>query len=136
MKTGNCKRIESSLLTDTNRLLYSFKMSGVLPPSFDYFCDYHYDKGHAMGEVVSRRSLNAEARVRARVSLCGICGGQRQWNRFFSEFLGFPLSKTFHCGSPYSRARCWPPFIDTVSSHRHGQQQQESTDSHCLWNLF
>jgi hypothetical protein len=30
-----------------------------------------------MAQVVSRRSLTAEARVRARVNPCEICGGQR-----------------------------------------------------------
>jgi hypothetical protein len=29
-----------------------------------------------MAQVVSRRPLTAEARVRARVNPCGICGGQ------------------------------------------------------------
>jgi hypothetical protein len=32
--------------------------------------------GRAMAQVVSRRPLTAEARVRARVNPCGICGGQ------------------------------------------------------------
>jgi hypothetical protein len=31
--------------------------------------------GRAMAEAVSRRPLTAEARVRSRVGLCGICGG-------------------------------------------------------------
>jgi hypothetical protein len=30
-----------------------------------------------MPQAVSRRPLTAEARVRSRVSPCGICGGQR-----------------------------------------------------------
>jgi hypothetical protein len=32
--------------------------------------------GRAMAQAVSRRPLTAEARVRSRVSPCGICGGQ------------------------------------------------------------
>jgi hypothetical protein len=32
--------------------------------------------GRAMAQVVSRRPLTAEALVRARVSPCGVCGGQ------------------------------------------------------------
>jgi hypothetical protein len=32
--------------------------------------------GRAMAQVVSRRSLTAEARFRARVNPCGIFGGQ------------------------------------------------------------
>jgi hypothetical protein len=46
-----------------------------------------------MPQVVSRWPLTAEARVRARVNPCGICGGKKwHWDRFFSEFFGFPLS--------------------------------------------
>jgi hypothetical protein len=32
--------------------------------------------GRAMAQAVSRRHLTAEARVRSRISPCGICGGQ------------------------------------------------------------
>jgi hypothetical protein len=32
--------------------------------------------GRDMAQVVSRRPLTAEARVRARVNTCGICSGQ------------------------------------------------------------
>jgi hypothetical protein len=50
-------------------------------------------KGRAMAQVVSRRPLTAEARVRARVNPCGICGGQSGTGTGFSpEFFGFPLS--------------------------------------------
>jgi hypothetical protein len=45
-----------------------------------------------MAQVVSRRSLTAEARVRALFSQCGICGGQSGTGTgFFSEFFAFPL---------------------------------------------
>jgi hypothetical protein len=36
---------------------------------------YMWGKGHAMAQVVSRRSFTAEAQVRSWVSPCGICGG-------------------------------------------------------------
>jgi hypothetical protein len=46
-----------------------------------------------MAQVVSRRPLAAEARIRACVNPCGICGGQSVTGTgFFSEFFGFPLS--------------------------------------------
>jgi hypothetical protein len=32
--------------------------------------------GSAMAQAVSRRPLTAEAQVRVRVNLCGICGGK------------------------------------------------------------
>jgi hypothetical protein len=44
-----------------------------------------------MAQVVSRRSLTAEARVRTRVNPCGICGGQCDTGTGFSPSLSvFP----------------------------------------------
>jgi hypothetical protein len=40
--------------------------------------------GRAMAQVVSRWPLTAEARVRARVNPCGICGGQSGTGTGFS----------------------------------------------------
>jgi hypothetical protein len=37
--------------------------------------DVSLDLGRAMAQVVTRRPLTAEARGRARVNPCGICGG-------------------------------------------------------------
>jgi hypothetical protein len=45
-----------------------------------------------MAQVVSRRSLTAEARVHARVNSCGICGGQRGTGTGFS-----PSSSVLPC---------------------------------------
>jgi hypothetical protein len=56
-----------------------------------------------MDQVVSRRPLTAEARVRARVNPCGICGGQSGTGTGFTpEFFGFSLSISFHRRSPNS----------------------------------
>jgi hypothetical protein len=50
-----------------------------------------------MAQAVSRRSLTAEARVRFRVSPCGICGGQSGTvTAFYLEYFGFPPSISFH----------------------------------------
>jgi hypothetical protein len=43
----------------------------------------------AMAQTVSRWPISAESRVRARVTLCGFCGGRSALGTFFSEFFGF-----------------------------------------------
>jgi hypothetical protein len=49
-------------------------------------------KGRAVAQAVSRRPLTAEARVRARVGLRGICGGQSGTGTGFS-----PSTSVFPC---------------------------------------
>ena len=49
-------------------------------------------KGRAMAQAVSRRPLTSEARVRSRVSPCGICGGQSGTGTGFS-----PSTSVFPC---------------------------------------
>jgi hypothetical protein len=46
-------------------------------------------RGRAMTQAVSHRPLNAEARVRARVNRCGICGGQSGTETGFLRVLRF-----------------------------------------------
>jgi hypothetical protein len=41
-------------------------------------------KGRAVAQVISRRPVTAEARVRVRVNPCGICGGQSGTGTGFS----------------------------------------------------
>jgi hypothetical protein len=55
-----------------------------------------------MAQAVSRRPLTGEARVRAQVSPCGICGLLSDTRTGLSEFFGFSLSIPFHHGYPYS----------------------------------
>jgi hypothetical protein len=45
-----------------------------------------------MAQAVSRRPSTAEARVRSRVSLCGVCGGQISTGTDFS-----PSTSVFPC---------------------------------------
>jgi hypothetical protein len=55
--------------------------------------------GCAMAQLVSCWPLTMEARV----SPCAICGGQRVTGTGFSlELFSFPLSVSFHHGSPHS----------------------------------
>jgi hypothetical protein len=56
--------------------------------------------GRGMAEVASRRPVISEDRVHARDSSRGICGGKAALRQGFSEFFGFPLSISFHPGSP------------------------------------
>jgi hypothetical protein len=54
---------------------------------------YNSHLGRAMAQVVSRRPLTSEARVRALVSpTWDLWWTEWHWDRFFSEFFGFPLS--------------------------------------------
>jgi hypothetical protein len=57
--------------------------------------------GRAMAQAVSRWPVTAEARVRARVNPCGICGGQSGTGQVFSEYFGFPC-KYHSTIAPYS----------------------------------
>jgi hypothetical protein len=58
----------------------------------DGTCKWDAWLGRAMAQVVSRWPLTAEARVRARVYPCGICGGQSGTGTVFS-----PSSSVFPC---------------------------------------
>jgi hypothetical protein len=49
--------------------------------------------GRTVAQAVSRRPLTAEARIRARASPSGICGGQSGTGTGFSpSFSAFPIS--------------------------------------------
>jgi hypothetical protein len=54
----------------------------MLKPSHSIFINP--SKGRVMAQVVSRRPIAAEARVRARVNPCEICGGQSGTGTNFS----------------------------------------------------
>jgi hypothetical protein len=62
-----------------------------------------FSDSRAMAQVVSRRPLTAEARVRARVNPCGICGGQSGTGTgSFPSPSVFPVNISFHRRSPNS----------------------------------
>jgi hypothetical protein len=85
-----------------------------------------------MVQAVRRRSLTAEAMVRAWVSLCGTCGGHSAIGTVFLRiFLFFPvkivppgLSMLIYHLVDEHYDRWWLQFRDSVSPHRHEQQQQ------------
>jgi hypothetical protein len=49
-----------------------------------------------MAQAVSRRLPTAEARGRAQVKSCGICGGGTGTGQVFSEYFGFPCQFSFN----------------------------------------
>jgi hypothetical protein len=53
--------------------------------------DYHLVEGHVVVQVVSRWFPTAEARVRAWVKSCRLCGRQRSTAAGFLRVLRFPL---------------------------------------------
>jgi hypothetical protein len=65
------------------------------------------------------------------------------WDTFLSEFLGLPQSISFHRGSPHSYiiwgmnnrpAAGGGRSSETVSQHRHEQQQHASHEMHYSWS--
>jgi hypothetical protein len=82
-----------------------------------------------MAQAVSRRPVIAKARVRAWVSLFGICGGHSGTGINFLRVLRFSMSIPFHRGSiliyhlgDEQYGHWWLQFRDIVSNHRHEQE--------------
>jgi hypothetical protein len=55
--------------------------------------------GRAVTQAVNRRPLTAEPQVRARVSACGVCGGQSGIGTVFPPSSSVFPSMLFHRGS-------------------------------------
>jgi len=71
-----------------------------------HFTQIEYTVGRAMAQAVRRWPLTSEARIRAQVSPCRICGGHIGTGTEFSpEFFGSLLSVSFHRGPLYSPGR-------------------------------
>jgi hypothetical protein len=85
----------------------------------------NYHLRRAMAQAVSRRPLTAEARVRSRVSPCGICGGKSGTGTGFSpDYFGFPLSISFHrCSITWKNEK---KKTDNLSLHIHHRVAQLS----------
>jgi hypothetical protein len=58
--------------------------------------------GRVVAQVVSRRLLTAEARIRAQVSLCRICGGQSGTGTGFSRSPSAFSCQYHSTATPYS----------------------------------
>jgi hypothetical protein len=56
-----------------------------------HLLNFYLHFGRAIAQAVSRWLPTAATRVRARVSLCGICGGQSGAGANFLRVLRFPL---------------------------------------------
>jgi hypothetical protein len=91
------------VVLDLDRVLMD-KLTSAVTDSYSGFADFETTRhlgglkvtsmleGRAMAQVVSRRPLTAEARVRVPVNPCGICGGQSGTGTGFS-----PSSSVFPC---------------------------------------
>jgi hypothetical protein len=78
--------------------------------------------GRAMAQAVSRRPLIAEARVRARVNPCGICGGQS------GTGTGFSTSSSV---SPVKASQALRPFMIYCASQLTSNTPDSSNND--LW---
>jgi hypothetical protein len=66
-----------------------------------------FNSGCDIAQLVIHHLLNVEAWIQSLASLCGICSGQWQWDRFFSIYFGFPISNIaplLHSHSPITHA--------------------------------
>ena len=68
--------------------------------------------GHAMAQMVGRWPCTAEARGQHHVALCGFCGGQSHWDKYFSEISSFSLTVLFH----YCSILIHPCVVDAMWS--------------------
>jgi hypothetical protein len=64
-----------------------------------------FSLGRAISQAISRRPLTAETRVHARVSSCGICGGQIVTGTGFLRVLRFSLVNVI------------PPWLSRIVYH-------------------
>jgi hypothetical protein len=93
-------------------------------------------KGRAMAQAVSRWPLTAEARVRARVNPCGICGGQSGTGQVISEYFGFPckyhstIAPYTSITAPWGVRLLWPS--STLSQPRSSVRGFTSDPAHWL----
>jgi hypothetical protein len=92
-----------------------------------------FSLGRAMVQAVSRRPPTADARVRSRVSPCGICGGQS------GKGTGFPPSTSVF---PWQFHSIGAPLLgkmkkktDHLSLHLHHRVAQEVSRLRCFRNF-
>jgi hypothetical protein len=102
------------------RFIIAFLLTHNSQPPTTLHSTLHFMACRTIAQAVSRQPVTAEARVRARLSSCGICGGQR--DRSFSVLQLFlviiiPLWLSilvYHLGNEH-QARWWPQLRDIVS---------------------
>jgi hypothetical protein len=101
---------------------------------------YETTSGRGVAQVVSRRPLTAKTRVRARVSPCGIYGGQGVNGTCFypsSSVLScqYHSAATLHAHMSFwdeRKVRWWRQFRDAASFH--GPKQHGASVTDCLTN--
>jgi tetrahydromethanopterin S-methyltransferase subunit E len=97
-----------------------------------------YGAGRVMAQVVSPRSLTAEARVRAQVSSCGVCDGQGGTRtRFtpsssvFSSQYHFTLARHAHISSGW-----WTVGPLVAAVQRHSLTSSTSSTTNLCYRFF
>jgi hypothetical protein len=65
------------------------------------------EPGRATAQAVSRRLPTAAPRIRAKVTSCGICGGQSGTGASFLRVLLFPLLILIPPTAPHSLSTTW-----------------------------
>jgi hypothetical protein len=91
--------------------------------------------------MASRRPVTAEARVRSRVSPCGVCDGQSGTGTGFSSSTSVFAFQFHSTGAPLARKRkklivSLKAAVRPSAQHRGSDGRPGSVTGHSVWNLW